>query len=278
MVTVNHNKNIQRIIDVIKADTDLFDDGKTEGKLRSVKFGDPNTGTIGTEHMPYLYVTTASDLQENSPQIGVSVPDNVKSVTVEYQLNIVAHTRDKTVTSQKQLYDLIKNVRDLTEVDPLFLNPSIPGTDPIFVRSIISNVNWDEKTRGQLVTSISMTLLSTIGVLFTLKVPGIDDPITLISKPIDRDIDTIEDILDDTIILRETAPIKSKRTILTEFETGTVLSTLRDIKESRESETFTITSPTGAEAVVAYLTQISSSSGFSDMETTVIQLDVIDPV
>jgi len=41
LVIVDHNKNIQRIIDVIKADSDLFDNGTTPGKLRSAEFGDP---------------------------------------------------------------------------------------------------------------------------------------------------------------------------------------------------------------------------------------------
>ena len=278
MVTVDHNKNIQRIVDTIKADTNLFDDGVTVGLLRSVQFGDPPNKTYQAESMPYAYVTTASDLQETSPQIGVSVPDNVESVTVEYQIIIIAQARDRQINSQKQLYDLIKNMRTMTENEPTFSDPASPGTDPIFIRSIVNNVNWEEQTRGQLVTVITMTLLATIGALFFLEVPGITDPIPLISKPLDRDIDNVEDILDDTLILKDTAVIKSKRTILAEFEsTSAITSTLRTIKDNRESESFTLTSPTGVEIVIAYVTQLSSSTGFSDMETSVIQLDVVNP-
>lgn len=217
-------------------------------------------------------------MQETSPQIGVSVPDNVKSVTVEYQIVVVAQARDRQVNSQKQLYDLIKNMRIMTESDPLFTDPANPGTDPIFVRSIISNVNWDEQTRGQLITVITMTLLATIGALFFLTIPGITDPIPLISKPIDRDTDTVEDILDDTLILKDTAVIKSKRIIAAEFEsTAEIITALRGIKNSRSSDSFTITSPTGIEVVIAYVTQLASSTGFSDMETSTIQLDVVNP-
>jgi len=278
MVLVDHNKNIQRIIDRILADTNLFDSGVTVGLLRSVEFGDPPNNVDSSKPMPYAYVTTASDLQETSPEIGVSIPDNVLSVTVEYQIVVVAQARDRQVNSQKQLYDLIKNMRVLTENEPTFSDPTSPGTDPIFVRSILNNVNWEEQTRGQLVTVITMTLLATIGALFFLEVPGITDPIPLISKPLDRDIDNIEDILDDTLILKDTAVIKSKRTILAEFEsTGTITSTLRTIKDSRTSNSFTITSPTGVEIVIAYVTQLASSTGFSNMETSTIQLDVVNP-
>lgn len=279
MVVTDHNKNIQRIINRIENDSNLFDDGETVGLLRSVNFGDPaNNVKQAEKQIPYAYVTTASDLQENSPEIGVSVSDNVKSVTVEYQIVVIAQARDKQVNSQKQLYELIKNMRAMTESDPLFSDPNNQGVDPIFVRSIVSNVNWEEQTRGQLITVITMTLLATIGALFFLTIPGITDPIPLISKPVDRDIDNVEDILDDTLILRDTAVIKSKRTILAEFEsTSSITFTLRTIKENRESDSFTITSPTGVEIVTAYVTQLASSTGFSDMETSIIQLDVVNP-
>jgi len=279
MVTVDHNKNIQRIIDRTLADTNLFDDGETVGLLRSVQFGDPaNKVNQATKEMPYAYVTTASDLQETSPEIGVSTPDNVLSVTVEYQIVVIAQVRDKQINSQKQIYDLIKNMRTMTENEPTFSDPANPGTDPIFIRSIVNNVNWEEQTRGQLVTVITMTLLATIGALFFLSVPGITDPIPLISKPLDRDIDNIEDILDDTLTLKDTAVIKSKRTILAEFEsTTTITSTLRTIKDNRASDSFTITSPTGVEVVTAYVTQLASSTGFSNMETSTVQLDVVNP-
>lgn len=277
MVTVDHNINIQRIIDVMNADSSLFDSGATLGKLRSIQFGDPPNMTSSHFPMPYAYVTTASDVQETSPEIGTSIPNNVKSVNVEYQIVVVATSKSRQSDAQKQLYDLIKNIRTLTEGNPTFLKP-VSNDDPIFVRSILSNVAWEQQTRGQLVTVITMTLLATIGVLFTLTVPGVTDPIPLLSKPIDRDNDSFESILDDTLIRKDTAPINSIRNIFAEFESSTsVLSTLRTIKLSRASNSYTITNPTGAEAVTAYLTQIESSTGFTDMETTIIQLEVVTP-
>jgi hypothetical protein len=278
MVITDHNKNIQRIVDRMLDDSSIFDGGETIGLVRSVQFGNPPKMKDSSREMPYAYVTTASDLQETSPQIGVSTTDNVKSVTVEYQIVVVAQARDKQVNSQKQIYDIIKNIRAMTESDPLFSDPANPGTDPIFIRSIISDVSWKEETKGDLVTIIIMTLLATIGSLFFLEVPGITDPIPLISKPVDRDNDSVEDIIDDTLILKDTAVIKSKRTILAEFEsTSAITSALRAIKNGRESDSFTITSPTGDEIVTAYVTQLSRSTGFSDMETSVIQLDVVNP-
>lgn len=278
MVTVDHNKNIQRIVDRSLADVNIFDNGKTLGKLRSVQSGDPENNSPQEESMPYMYVTTPQDLQETSPEIGMSIPNNVKSVTIEYNLVVVADSDEDTAHSQDQLYNLIRDIRQMTEDDPLFSDPNDPGEDTIFTRSVVSDVSWSEQTRGQLSTIITITLLATIGELFTIEIPGITDPITLISKPIDNDIDTIEDIIDDTVIRKDTAVVKSIRRIFAEFETSlTIKSTLRSIKQSRESNSYTINSPSGAEVITAYLTDLSSSTGFSDMETTVIQLDVVNP-
>jgi hypothetical protein len=278
MVTVDHNKNIQRIIDRIRSDPDLFDNGETAGLLRSVQFGDPPERVSGHFPMPYSYVTTASDLQETSPQTGVTNPDNVKSVTAEYRIVIVAQAKARQIDSQRQIYNLIRDMRKMTESDPLFTDPESQGNDPIFVRSIISDVRWDEQTRGKLVTVITMTLLATIGALFFLEVPGIGSPIPLISKPVDRDSDSVEDILDDTLILRTEAVTKSKRSVFAEFETSpSILTAFRDIKSGREPGSFTIQRPSGDETVDAFVVNIESSQGFSDMETTVVQLDLINP-
>ena len=59
MVVIDHTKNIQRIVDVILADTNLYDKGKTAGKLRDVFFGDPeNNDKMSAPQLPYLFVTT----------------------------------------------------------------------------------------------------------------------------------------------------------------------------------------------------------------------------
>lgn len=293
MVLVSHNFNLQRIIDVINSNPNILRQNNTDGLLRLVQIGNPAQMVQQKperDGMPYCYVTTASNLQETSPQTGVSIPDNVKSVTVEYSIVIVSNMDGmldtesvkgagggKQVTAEKKLYNLLTLMRALIEANPTFKNPD-SDDDPIFVRSIISNVQWEEKTKGTTIQIVTMTLLATIGTLFFLEIPGIADPIPLISKPVDRDTDTVEDILDDTLILKDTAVIKSKRTITAEFEsTSEITSTLRTIKNDRESDSFTITSPTGDEVITAYVTQLASSTGFSDMETSIIQLDVVNP-
>jgi len=60
MVTIDNTKNIQRIIDVIKADPLVFDNGETIGKLREVNFGDPdNNDKNAITQKPAVYVSTS---------------------------------------------------------------------------------------------------------------------------------------------------------------------------------------------------------------------------
>jgi len=158
IVVIDHNKNIQRIVDKILADTTLFDSGETVGKLRAVFFGDPEKERKEAEIMkPYLYVSTRDATQTTRYQFGVTTGANVNQQTVEYDLTIVAQSGIRSVASQKQLYDIVKNLRTLVEADPTFLKP-VTNDDPVFSRSIISEAPWDTKMKGTLITSISLIL------------------------------------------------------------------------------------------------------------------------
>lgn len=180
MVTVDHNKNIQRIIDVIKKDTAVFDEGETIGLLREVNFGDPDNNIKNSiKQKPAVYVTTRSSIQKSSYPYGTETSGNINSKTIQYEITLLA-IAVKTETSQKQLYDLSKNLRITLEADPTYSDPENPGTDEIFSKSIINEVPWDNNTRGKLTTSISFIIIATIGDTSIINIPGIGD-LTLIS-------------------------------------------------------------------------------------------------
>jgi len=175
MVTVDHNKNIQRIVDVIKADPLLFDNGNTVGKLREVNFGDPeNNKKLAIKQKPAVYVTTKNSIQSNSYNFGTAVDNGIPWVTVQYDVVLLAVSKEDTTRSQKQLYSLMKNLRNTLGATPLFENPT-SGLDPIFSRSVINEVPWDVKTKGQLVTSITFSIIATIGEGLIITIPGFGD-------------------------------------------------------------------------------------------------------
>ncbi len=176
MVIIDHNKNIQRIIDVIKGDVAVFDDGETVGLLREVNFGDPdNNDKNSIKQKPAVYVTTSNSIQKTSYPYGTETSGNVNSKTIQYEIVLLAVSKAKTESSQKQLYELVKNLRTTLEADPKYSDPTTPGTDEIFSKSIINESPWDTKTKGQLITSISFILIATIGQTSLINIPGIGD-------------------------------------------------------------------------------------------------------
>jgi len=176
MVTINDNKNIQRIIDVIKADPLVFDNGKTKGLLREVNFGDPNNNDKKTiKQKPAVYVTTKNSTQLTSYPFGISNNGNVDDITIQYDIVLLAVSKISTEKSQKQLYTLMTNLRNTLTNNARFTDPENPGTDPIFSRSITNEAPWDPKTKGHLITSITFSIIATIGSGLVISIPGFGD-------------------------------------------------------------------------------------------------------
>lgn len=184
MVVTDHKKNIQRIIVRIEAFVPLFDKGVTVGKLRKVIFGDLEAEAIKSEVMqPYAFVTTRNQTQATRYNFGVTDGASQTQLTVDYEISIVASSKFRSTEAQKLLYDLIKEMRNMVAADTLFTDPASPGTDPIFSRSIISEIPWDPNTKGQLITAATLVLHATIGKAFELDITGITGRLALLSKP-----------------------------------------------------------------------------------------------
>lgn len=275
MVIVDNVKNIQRIIDRIKADTPLFDSGATEGKVREVIFGDPdNNQKIAIKQKPAIYVTTKDSIQNSRYNFGYVTADNQAQVSVEYEIVIVASSKVRTANSQKQLYDILKNLREMIIGDPRFSDPASPGTDFVFSRSIVNGVKWDSGSKGKLITSVSVTLLATIGAAFTANFPGIGDVI-LLSKP-----NAPEGIVfsDD----REQKPTPNRvitengdfGALNVEYESTVVLDDAFRAKFGVE-EDVTITTASGAHVYHIQYIDINPTASFDAIERTVLHMEII---
>ncbi len=277
MVTVDNTKNIQRIIDRIKNDGTLFDEGVTVGLLREVIFGNPNDDNKNSiKQKPAIYVTTKDSIQNTRYNFGYLTIDNQSQVSIEYELVLVAVSKTNTDKSQKQLYTLVKKIQDFVNGDPLFTIPSNqanPGTDPIFTRSVISGVKWDSKTRGKLITSISITLLATIGAAYSANFPTIGD-VTLLSKP-----NAIEGIVysDDkeqdstNRVLTENGEFGS---IDLEYESTVAVDNSFRAKFGKE-ENITITTASGEKEYHVKYISINPTVQFDSIERTILHLEII---
>ena len=277
MVTVDNNKNIQRIVDRIKDDITLFDNGETIGKLREVIFGNPNADNkLAIKQKPAIYVTTKDSIQNTRYNFGYLTVDNQAQVTVEYELVLLAVSKEKTEKSQKQLYELVKNIQDFVNADPRFTIPPSqpnPGTDPIFARSVINSVKWDSKTRGQLITSVSLTLLATIGVAYSANFPGIGDVI-LLSKPNAPEGIVFSDNKEQTFPNRVLTENGDFGSLDVEYEATVALDDSFRAKFGVE-EDITITTASGAKVYHIKYISINPTAQFDSIERTILHMEMI---
>jgi len=274
LVITDHNKNIQRIIDVIKDDSAVFDDGETVGKLREVNFGDPNNNDKNSiKQKPAVYVTTNDSIQSTRYNFGYSIPDNRNQVTVQYNIVLLAVSKTKTELSQKQLYSLMKNLELLFEGNPTFTDPANVGTDPIFSRSIINQIPWDKESKGQLITSITYVLTATIGIAYLANFPIIGDVI-LLSKPNAPEGIVFSDDREQTFPNRVLTENGDFGSLDVEYESTVALDDSFRAKFGVE-EDITITTASGAKVYHIKYISINPTAQFDSIERTILHMEII---
>lgn len=181
MVEINDLKNVQRIVDVIKANPNILRQNDTDGLLRSVQFGNPSEMVKKEPEIngaPYAYVTTSDSLQKTSYPFGISTSSSLSQITVEYKIVIVSESKDRQVLGEKKLYNLLNLMRTTLTSDPTFKDP-ISNDDPIFTRSIINQSQWNTQTKGKQFQIVEFTLIATIGIELTITIPGFGDLVIL---------------------------------------------------------------------------------------------------
>ena len=281
MVIVDHNKNIQRIIDVILADTAVFDNGKTVGKLRAVKFGNPNNRVSESfAPMPYVYVTTKESIQRTSYPYGLTSLNSLPQVTVEYKISVVSSSKVKTQESEKLSYNLLKNLRTTLEVDRSFKTPGVTPTDPVFTRSVLNQVPWEQDTIGQLVTTIDFVLMATIGSIGTIKMATVNTnlPIEIISEAPDAEIEGYSPQFSTALLVKGYAPTGSQRSKSVEIDhVHSITEELRTLKRLRKPFNLTVVDIDGTQTVhSSILSQLKSNiSKIDGIKTDLLQFLLI---
>lgn len=141
-MTVSHDKIKNRIVDILKADNNVFDDGKTEGKLNEIYVGQRFEKVInGSDKPPFLYVTNGNPILQKIPK-GV-ISDNTQSYfenTARYMLNFVSTTKAVPVEAEKELDDIELLVSTALE-NNFELNNPVDNDDPVCISSFIERVD-----------------------------------------------------------------------------------------------------------------------------------------
>lgn len=277
MLVVDHNKNILRIIDTIKADKESYDPD-TVGKLRDVKFGSPSNGKEESfASMPYVYVTTKESIQKSSYPYGISANNQIPQVTVEYKIVLVASSKERPQKSEQLMYDLLKNLRTTISADPTFKKES---ADPIFTRSVLNQVPWEQDTVGQLVTSVTFILSASIGSIGTIAIAGINSglAIQIISESPDSEIEGFGPQFNTKLELKGYAPTGSQRSKSIEIDhISTITTSLRTLKNTRKSFSLTTVDIDGTIQVhSAILSQLTANiSRIDNIKTDLLQFLII---
>lgn len=141
-MVVDHNKNKNRIVDILKADTGVFDSGQTVGKLREIFVGqrEPDVES-GSNSPPFAYVINGNPILTKKPK-GI-VQNNKQTFfenTVRYLINFISKTKQRPVDSEKQLDAIELAVSTAIEDNFQLLDPT-SSDDPICIKSFIERVD-----------------------------------------------------------------------------------------------------------------------------------------
>jgi len=141
-MTVDHDKNKNRIVDILKADINVFDSGATVGKLREIYVGQRVPKSIsGSNSPPFAYVINGNPILTKKPK-GI-VQNNQQSYfenTVRYLINFVSKTKTRAVDSEKQLDNIELTISTAIENNFQLLDPD-SNDDPICIKSFIERVD-----------------------------------------------------------------------------------------------------------------------------------------
>ena len=94
MTELNHQEIKQRIVDILKADDNVYSQSE-KGKVRSIGIGIPDQNEFKSIPTPYIRITNATRFESDKP-FGVIV-DNAQTSsyhTIQYNIICVAQEKD----------------------------------------------------------------------------------------------------------------------------------------------------------------------------------------
>lgn len=141
-MVVDHDKNKNRIVSILLADSTVFDSGATTGLLREIFVGRRAPKAIsGSNAAPFLYVTNGNPILTKRPKgIVQSNAQTYYDVTVRYNLNFIVRSKDKIENAESLLDDLELLISTSLENNFQLLNPT-SSDDAICISSYIERVD-----------------------------------------------------------------------------------------------------------------------------------------
>lgn len=266
MASIDIAGDIDRIIEILSADTTLND------AMREIKFGESNYLKYD-EPAPCILVTAPNSPFKTRDSFGIGEGSADPQHTAQYLIKIVVDSNNAE-NAERELYGYIKQVTDILKANPRLKEP-VALNDPKCIRSFIFDVPLEGSKRGQERLIATIGIQCQIGSEFTLDIAGFTG-IPLISKPIEREIETTENIYDTGRIRKGVSSINEIHSFFAEIEyIDAQVSALRTQKRNRSVISATLTRPSGSTVYSGKLTEISNGASFDQLETVTIRFEVI---
>jgi hypothetical protein len=175
MVSVDHQKNIERIIDILSEDSTLKE------CVLDFKFGEDDY-LVHDKETPYIIVSTQARSLITKDQFGIGEGSSDPQSIVNYVIRGYVQAQDSEAT-EKELYTVMKGVIDALRANPRLKKPS-DSTDPLAIRSLIVDVSQPENTKGAENQNFTIVLQVQVGSEWTLTLTdGSSTVLDLLGKP-----------------------------------------------------------------------------------------------
>lgn len=266
MASIDFEGDIDRIIAILQNNTALND------AVREIKFGESNYLKYD-EPAPCILVTVPNSPFKTQDSFGIGDGSTDPQHTAQYLIKIIVSSKNSE-NAERELYDYIKQVTDILRANPRLKEP-VASNDPKCFRSFLFDVPLDAGKRGQERLIATIGIQCQIGSEFTLDIAGFTG-IPLISKPIERETESTENIYDTARIRKGMSTIAEIHSFLAEMEyIEAQVAAFRTQKRNRAVISMTLNRPSGTTVYSGKLVEISNSASFDQLETVTILFEVI---
>ena len=212
---------IDRLIEILKNDTDVFDKGDPQSKLRKILFSETDGGKLD-DSTPFAWIAPSSRYRFTRESIGSSNIEFHQGLG-EYVIGVVAQRR----AAEETMQELLKFVRLIIEAlrkNPKLGKPSDITTDQQAKRINILRTERFFPQQGKALDGMRIILVVQVGVEWQLEIPSSSLTLDMISKPLDEDnVNEDLDLEDDgTVSLTKVSDLGN---LDIEFESDTATDT-----------------------------------------------------
>lgn len=264
---IDHEKIINRIIDLLKADKNIYDPTNPSGKFRKIFFAETDYD-LQDDTTPYCYVQIADQYQKTKSIIGTEKTDFFQSFATYNIVTVVQ--KQNTASAQKQMHALTSGVMDVLKANPKLKKTD--GTDPLAVRMLLSDIRL-LFPRGREKQASILTIEIQIGSGWQLVLPNAST-LELISVPNDiTNLDSDVNLLDDGSETYTRKAIHGSLAVEYEsdFSTDSVIDSLIDGNE----KTVTLKKGTFTKNLTVVFSERRKTVSFDTIDRTVLTMFVL---